>query len=515
MQQIERMMPRLLALFDTDHTAATYGMGDRSYWAWKLMDFGNGTFQGAAHGLARLLSSGLLPANLSENATLRRIDALFHGARHLARQNGSLEEAFPYESSFCVTALVAFDLLTAVELLADRIARDERNRWIDTVRRLISFLSRSDEYHAVISNHLATAAAALLKWTQLTGEPGYDRGRVILARLLNEQSGEGWFREYEGADPGYQTLCLYYLADIHVRHPELLLLEPLRRSMRFLWHFAHPDGSFGGHYGSRNTRFYYPAGIEALARELPEAACLAAAMRWSIAEQRTVVLETMDEPNLVPMFNAYCWSASLIQEQKTRAPLTDVPVLPCRDKDVWRKQFPGAGLVIDKGVGHYTVVSWHKGGVCYHYSVRDNLYRIDTGVVIRSGRGKLFSTQAYERNNELTEYGDRLVVTSRFTAMRRLLPGPLQFALLRLLSMTLLRIPSAALWIKAALVRLLITGKRTVPVRNRRTIDLGPALVIADEVEKGDGYERVEVSHPFSAIHMASQGYWQRQDEDL
>ena len=61
LELIHLTLPRLLALFDTDASRETYGMGDRYHWAWGLIDFGNGTFQGAAHGLARLISADLLP----------------------------------------------------------------------------------------------------------------------------------------------------------------------------------------------------------------------------------------------------------------------------------------------------------------------------------------------------------------------------------------------------------------------------------------------------------------------
>ena len=81
--------------------------------------------------------------------------------------------------------------------------------------------------------------------------------------------------EYDGFDPGYQTLCTYYLAEADRTNPDLGLIEPLRRSIEFLCNFANPDGSFGGTYGCRNTRFYYPGGIEALAQTIPEAASLA------------------------------------------------------------------------------------------------------------------------------------------------------------------------------------------------------------------------------------------------
>ena len=71
-------------------------------------------------------------------------------------------------------------------------------------------------------------------------------------------------------------------------------MSSLQRSLAFLWHFAHPDGSFGGHYGSRNTRFYYPAGIASLATAAPEAAALDHFMRQSVAIHRVVTLDTME-----------------------------------------------------------------------------------------------------------------------------------------------------------------------------------------------------------------------------
>src|SRR5262245_25158216 len=183
LRQVHEVLPRLLALYDTNPASATYGTGDRYRWAWKLIDFGNGTFQGAAHGLARLTHHGLLPEWLGRETVFRRIDAMFEGAAALTRSNGSLEEAFPYESSFCVTALVAYDLLSAIEELDGDVSSEQRMRWEQVVGPMIKFLHRADEKHAVISNHLATAAAALFKWSTLTGEAGRERGSRILKRV--------------------------------------------------------------------------------------------------------------------------------------------------------------------------------------------------------------------------------------------------------------------------------------------------------------------------------------------
>ena len=48
---------------------------------------------------------------------LERINDIIRGTRTITRRDGSLDEILPFEQSFCVTALVAFDTLSAVALL--------------------------------------------------------------------------------------------------------------------------------------------------------------------------------------------------------------------------------------------------------------------------------------------------------------------------------------------------------------------------------------------------------------
>lgn len=521
LKQIEQALPRLLGLFDTDPLSPTKGMGDRFRWAWKLIDFGNATFQGAAHGLAWLLKHDLLPQMLNPQAALERIDAMFCATKQLTRKNGSLEEAFPYESSFCVTALVAYDLLSTVELLEEKISPETKTKYMEIIRPLIGFLLSARETHAFISNHLATGAAALLKWNFMTDEPQAGKtGRDILNSIFERQSPEGWFLEYEGADPGYQSLCTHYLADILCLYPNTKLKESLERSIDFLWHFAHPDGSFGGLYGSRNTRFYYPSGVERLGTFLPQAKALADYMRGSIRNQTTVTLASIDAPNLIPMFNSYCWAAIIYENaQKAQPANTDInhpaPAehVPCMDELSWRKSFPQAGLLLDKGTKHYTVVSLFKGGVCYHFKKGDKAL-INAGVVLKSPKHKLYSTQAFARQNKVLADENTIEIESRFTAMLKKLPSPFEMLVLRCLNITLMKNATIGNSIKNLLVKLLITGKSALKTRNIRTIKLGEDISITDEQQHvPSGFETLNQPGAFSAIHMASQGYWQKQDD--
>ncbi len=511
-KEIKLVIPRLLALYDLDGTNVSYGLGDRFYWAWGLTDFGNATFQGGAHGLACLWRSGLWSYKTSSKKFLQRIDAIFCGTEKLTRSNGSLEEAFPNENSFCVTSLVAYDLLCTYDLLSNEINSQGQNRWLKIIQPLVQFIIKEEETHAIISNHLATAVAALTRWYAISVEAeAQKKAQRLLRVILDNQSNEGWFREYEGADPGYQSLCTYYMADIHKLRPDWNLLEPLRRSIKFLWHFAHPDGSFGGVYGSRCTRFYYPAGIEALSGQIPEAKVLAIYMRDSIANKKVVTLHTMDDSNLIPMFNAYSRAAA-ITTTDDKLSKCQASQLPCQAMN-GRKQYPEAGLLVDGSSEHYSIINTHKGGVVIHFENQKRTV-IDAGVVLQRSNGQVGSTQSITPENRVQLMDNTLIIHSVFTSMPRRLPNPYQFILLRILCTTIFKFKSIREWVKKCLVTFLITGKKVWPAQNRRTIFLGPNLRIEDTVDAPKDYTKVSTPGPFVSIHMASQGYWQIQDEE-
>ncbi len=510
LDQLYATLPSLFAQFDTDPYSPTRGVGDRLHWAWKLIDFPNGTMQGSANGIARLYHAGLLPDEFRQGF-FKRLDDIFHGTDLIRRPNGSMEEAFPYESSFCVTALVAFDLLTALELSGDQIPSEAKSRYLKAVEPMIGFLHRADETHGFISNHLATAAAALFKWTLLTQGKGEERGSLFLNRILSRQSPEGWYPEYEGADPGYQTLCMHYLADLDRLRPDLGLGDSLKASVRFLWNFAHPDGSFGGYYGSRNTRFYYPSGIRYLAAKCPEAAALDRFMTAAIGRKAVVSLATMDPPNLTPMFNSYAWAAALEAQMQLGSGL---PV-PCEEACNRSTDFPASGLHIRSSATYYTVISSNKGGIVAHYDRTADSMHWDCGVVAEDRDGNRFTSQWYRDPAGATVEERRVVVTSALMRMNHRVPTPFDFLILRLMNLTAMRLSFFSNLVKRLLVWLLITRKDQLPAAIQREVvpcDDGKVL-ITDTWATGSAEQYKLLSGGlFRATHMASSGYWQRGD---
>ena len=53
-------------------------------------------------------------------------------------------------------------------------------------------------------------------------------------------------------------------------------------------------------------------------------------MSKSIRHNNVVTLSSIDEPNLIPVFNAYCLSASLFKENSFKQ---EIPLLPCISKE--------------------------------------------------------------------------------------------------------------------------------------------------------------------------------------
>ncbi|WP_193370352.1 hypothetical protein [Pelagibius marinus] len=509
LDDIHAALPRVLALFDTNPASRTRGIGDRYRWAWKGLDFTNGTYQGAAHGLAALLAAGLLPDWLPRESVLARIDDIFAGTARLVKKDGSLDEILPNESSYCVTALVAFDLLRTLALLRDVVGEEKRKGYLDVVSPMVRHIAESRESHGIISNHLSVAAAALGRWQMETAQDVSAPLRALLSFILEHRSPEGWFKEYEGADPGYQSLTLDYLADLDRVMPELGLGPKLAATMEFLSWCCHPDGSYGGLYGSRNTRFLYPAGIEELAHEVPAAAAIAGFMRQSHSDRAVVGLAAMDDPNLIPMFNSFCRAAAAAAER----PLPQAEPLPFEQDGSDLKRFDDAGLVFERSDGCYTVVNWRKGGVVQRYSGSSS--QVDAGVCARDREGHWYTGQlAGEETKIEWPSRDTLCIEGPLTKYHVSLPSPLDFIVLRILCLTAMRFRWSRDAIKRILVHLLITRRRSAKAVFRRIIRFRPAFSIEDKwVVPAEGIERVESAKAIQAIHMASQGYWQRSDD--
>lgn len=504
---LERVLRRLLSEQNRDPSTPTYGCFDRRYWAWKLVDFPEATFQRNAYPLAwwyRRLAMG----DPRRPLLLDAVRAALGYACRIQHGNGAFDQAFPNEYSFGATAFLVDPLLTAYLIVREALTEGERVAIEDCLRRGANFLCRHDETHGHIANHLAGAVWSLVQCADAFAEPRYEaRALELLERILARQSNEGWFLEYEGADPGYQTLCMHYLAQVAGRREILALDEALVRAVDFLAWCVHPDGSFGGEYGSRRTAVFYPGGIALLAARNPLARGISEFMASSAAAGNTVSLADVDMGNLAPLAS----STMLLVDALGGNPTADMAALPWQGKDV-RRDFPEAGLYMRGRGRHYAVLGASNGGVLKVFDREAKcLVLDDAGYLGETRGGKQVTTQVTERSRSCRVDGDAVELEANFHALGHPVPTPFQFLVLRLLNLTAMRSIAIGNLVKALLVRLLIRGRKVLPLRLIRRVEFAAdGIAIRDHIETAGGHDlaRLGCGRPFVAVHMASSRYY-------
>jgi len=495
---------RLLASYNLDPGARTYGYGDRLYWGWKISDFPNGTIQGGVHALSIALKLGMIK---DDQFILKTIDAIINAISRMRSKSGSMVEAYPGENSFCVTALVAFDVLSAIQHLEDYLSKTQIQNYLEILRPLIGFIESNNEEHAIISNHLAAAAAACFLWCKLTEEK-LKRGQEILDIIYKYQSKEGWYREYEGADPGYQTLCTYYLSCIYEITEDEYLLRSLENSASFLKYFIHPDGTIGGLYGSRNTEVYYPAGVVGLAHVIDDFALISSMLQKGNKLDHHILPQAVDIGNFIPLLNSY--AAAAVKYEQNKENIEGIK-LTASYLDKFNKNFTDTGIYLHSNSRYHSIINYKKGGTIKVFDKK--MSKIDTedgGLFGQLANGTRFSTQQIDENIQFK----KLIINSNFYTINEKYMSPFSCIIIRIFGVTFFRSKVLGDLFKRFIVKLLMTGKNKIDGRVTRRFEfLEDKIVVHESIIEPKRCSTIGHMGKVKAIHMASSGYYFSQVE--
>jgi hypothetical protein len=506
-ERILAQLKRTLGQIDREPLSPTAGCADRTYWAWKFVDFPAPRFQEAVCALAYAWATPLPGSPYHRDANLLAwVELALRWWASRQHRDGSFDEAYPFERSLAATSFTTFYVSEAVLILGDALSAETRAIVERAIAGAGRWLTRNDETHGFLSNHLAAALAASWHSFRITGERAHeDRARHFRDEILREQSREGWYREYEGADPGYQTHGSFYLARYEELSGDASLADSLERSFVFLAHFAHPDGSLGGEYASRNTQTYYPAAFEMWAHRSHTAAWIAEAMRPSVASGAAAGVDSVDAWNQYPLLNNLVF-AHRASADRARTPLA--PREPERSRAF--THFPEAGLVCVRRQRYDAVVATKKGGVIKAWDrATGRLAASDSGWIGRTTSGALVATQAFDEARPISvaepvvEIGGEAVRVSRPTL------SPVTLVGFRGFSLTIGRVPAAARWIKALLVHVLVYRKRAAGLALVRRIELGEAEIrVVDRLMGRARLVELVRAARFATIHMGSSRYF-------
>lgn len=524
-QIILEQAPRVLSLMDRERLSATAGCMDRTYWAWKFVDFPGARYQEGLSVLAFLYATELSGSRYHRSpALLEWIAAGLRFWSTIQHRDGSFDEAYPYERSLAATAFTSFYVAETLALVAGALPLDVVDRSIESLARAGRWLGRNDESHGFLSNHQAAAAAALHHIHSLTGDAAFERGsRAVVQRILSRQSAEGWYEEYGGADPGYQTHGTFYLARLWELTKNEELAASIERANTFLAHFVHADGSIGGEYGSRNTQTYYPAAFEIFADRHGSSAWIAETMRPSVAGVAAAGLPAIDVHNYFPILNNLIFAFRASESGTERVE----PVEPSASQAlVW---FPEAGIARVRRARYDAYVGVSKGGVVKLFDRRARkLVYSDCGYVASMDaaiavsqrhtyarppavRRSFVSTQYFSRDRVARVDPDCIEVRGGFAEASRPVMRPARFIAFRLFSMTVGRLATAGRWLKNQLVRVLIYRRRAVDAHFHRVLEFAEDRVTVTDEIGGPGlsrYRRLEWGEVFTTIHMGSARYF-------
>jgi len=498
-------IPRVLSLQDRDVSSQNYGCFDRSFWAWKFKDFPDASLQRAVYPLSLIYSLNSEDNSYFKNENLANwIKTGMMFWTKIQHKNGSFDQAFPNEYSFGATAFTSRPLIESFLVMRGRFSPAEEKILLNSIDKAADFLFKNKETHGFISNHLSGAALALYQAGELLKNEKYkEQSQKIINLILKNQSKEGWFREYEGSDPGYETLGIYYLAEYYKKTKDEKILEALKKSIEFLSFFVHPDGTFGGEYGSRNTEIFYPAGLEIMEKYIP----LAGKIKKAISEEKTVSLASLDNENLIPLMENYLEAYLAPNEENQFIDLK----LPFEKKG--ERFFEESKIYAKSASSYYLICNAAKGGVIKIFDKKKrSLIFDDAGFFGEIKKGKIITSQIFNDKAKINFKEGSLEIATNFLEVRREGINPLKLIILRILNLTFFRNVFLGNLIKKSLIKKMITKKNRYPVELERKIILKEDKIEIDDVltkNKNIKFKWLEYGKNFSAIHMGSAKYFQ------
>lgn len=386
-----------------------------------------------------------------------------------------------------------------IDLLKEELPKTKRQTYLKIINPLVDYLMKNKEQHAVISNHLATASAALFLWTELTGEKS-ESYKEVLDLIYKNQSNEGWYKEYEGPDPGYQTLCTHYLSVIYNKTQDQKLKNSLKKSLAFLFYFIHPDGTIGGLYGSRNTEVYYPGGITSLTSISDQALHLALALNKGIEIGNAILPQDIDADNYIPLLNSYALAALNIDKLKIK----NDNLTPFYLKGE-TKNFKESGIELFSNQSYFSILNYKKGGTLKVFDLVNKVCEYDSGGVFYFHKKETLTTQRFD---EQIVKGTSNSFLAHLYFYKEQYPSLFQTIIIRLLAMSMFKFVFLVEYFKKLVVRFLMTNKSKSKINVKVRVKyldkhIQVKLKFSDEVDQ----RKLIYDKKLKAIHMASSGY--------
>ena len=494
-----RMMPRIILMVDRNRFSDTYGCFDREFWHYRTVDFPCAMNQEFCLPLA-LAYKYSFPNNPYQGVERLRelVIAAIRFAEKITHRDGSCDDYFPFERA------LGANVFTTYAMTESYLELELQEREMVEFFRLRGQWLINNEESGQLSNHQALAALALYNVYTVTGERRFLEGSNEYRDVaLSWQHDEGWFQEYEGADPGYHSCSISFLAKLWQKSQDASLIKPLQRAVEFASYFLHPDGSYAGEYGSRNSYHFYPHGFEVLGVFEPTAHRMVETyLQRAMPERRRY----FNDDNRMCAHYVYEW----MYAWRDYHPERDGVLEDYREST--QRWFEGAQLFVTKRDRYYAVVSASKGGCVKVFDQQGPVYS-DTGLIGRTKSGEVLVSHLIDEEHQITVDEERceIIVEGVMSRRRHPLPSPVKQMLFRIMNLSVGRLASDM--VRFILQKVLITGTPRSGVRFRRRIRCGDLGVEIDDTIDLAGenirFEQLAVGSDATSIYVAASNIFQ------
>lgn len=478
---IKSCIPRLLTLQDRNPFSITYGCFDRPYWHFKTVtDFPNMTCQQAILTLALIYTYPF-----SENIYFKNkkiLEWIIAGIQFWARmqhKDGSIDEFFPYDRSFCGTAFTTYAMAETLSLIQDKIelpcsfSKKIQNK----IQTSSNWLLKNNNLN--VANQMLGASLALLKVYHLTQDARYLFGsKQKMDMALQLQNPEGWFYEYGGSDIGYLSVAIDFLARYYLLSKEERVKDAAIRAIRFLQYFIHPNGTAGGEYGSRNTQYILPFGLEVFSEFCNEAKYILHLLYKGISERHSLSPLSIEDryfsffylPNYTSALYYYC-------PKDKGASLKNGTVI-----------FDQAGLIHYQKEDTKVIIGASKNGIIKIFYKEDLVFS-DVGFFGKLANGQVVTSQVLNSKDNISIHKNdeevTLEIQGQFIRVYNKLPMRKYLIPFRIFNYVFLRFDFFHKLFEKFFKRKLIIRKRKMPLYFNKKIILNPKqITIKDEIKK-------------------------------
>lgn len=496
-------IPRLLSLLDRNPISKTYGCFDRQYWHYNTSDFACARSQEAVLTLALLYDIKHKDNTYYHNKkVLDWIDAGLIFWTKIQENNGSFNEWYPKENSFVATAFSLYAISeTLLQQPKDEIWKKEEIS--SSLKKAGDWILKKNE--KVVQNQEAGAAIALYNIYLLTDEIKYrESSEDKISFIINNQTDEGWFYEYGGADIGYLSLCSDYLAKYYQKTGNEELLIVLKKAVGFISYFIHPNYTVGGEYGSRNTEYLIPDGFEILSKKNSMANVISNHIKESLKNKSAVFPFSIDDKYLSYILYTYLQAYLDSNSYETSA--------QPKYEQTFSKLFSDAGMWIRSDKSIYLITNFKKGGSFKLFFKGNKTAVYDSGITLKTIDGKKLTSGWLANKNKIniSESGNILEVEGVFSKVTDNILTPSKNVLLRMFGLTLGRSEKMGLIVKGRLRNKLIAGASLSSIKFYRTISVNDeTILIIDKISDVDKIDELIVGSKASYIYVPSSRYFQ------